>query len=217
MAGSTICRQSPKVGAGWFNDHVRICPGGAGQPASLPRSTLGVSKNADGGSLTLPVSNGHKPYLIAVEEAFGGDVDYAMIIKEYGNPADDDGSKQAHRRYSPGIVNGVEKIVVVVSQPGPDQHQLRGAEQPDAADEHAALHQADERLLEEAGPPRADGLGLPRLLQLVSAPQDAGQDPPDTGDGGRADRPGMEAGGPGANRRRADAAAEEARAEAEVC
>ena len=57
-------------------------------------------------------SDGHKPYLVAVREAFGGDVDYAMIIKEYGNPADDDGSKQAHRRYSPGHVNGVEKIVV---------------------------------------------------------------------------------------------------------
>ena len=54
-------------------------------------------------------SDGHKQYLIAVEEAFGGDVDYAMIIKEYGNP--DDG-KAAHRRYSPGTVNGVERIVV---------------------------------------------------------------------------------------------------------
>ena len=43
-------RTSPEVGAGWFNDHVRICAGGAqqcaflpqlrggaGQPASLPR------------------------------------------------------------------------------------------------------------------------------------------------------------------------------------
>ena len=54
-------------------------------------------------------SDGHKAYLIAVEEAFGGDVDYAMIVKEYGTS--DDG-KQAHRRYSPGTVNGVEKIVV---------------------------------------------------------------------------------------------------------
>ena len=30
MAGPAICRQPPKVGAGWFNDHVRICAGGAG-------------------------------------------------------------------------------------------------------------------------------------------------------------------------------------------
>ena len=59
-------------------------------------------------------SDGHKPYLIAVEEAFGGDVDYAMIVKEYG-PGDESGSQQAHRRYSPGTVNGVEKTVVVGS------------------------------------------------------------------------------------------------------
>ena len=56
-------------------------------------------------------SDGHKPYLIAVEEAFGGDVGYAMIMKEYG-PGDESGSKQAHRRYSPGTVNGVERIIV---------------------------------------------------------------------------------------------------------
>ena len=57
-------------------------------------------------------SDGHKPYVIAVEEAFGGDVDYAMLIKEYGPGDDADGSKQAHRRYSPGTVNGVERIIV---------------------------------------------------------------------------------------------------------
>ena len=63
-------------------------------------------------------SDGHRPYLVAVEEAFGGDVDYAMIVKEYGTS--DDG-KQAHRRYSPGTVNGVEKTVVVGSPKlGPD-------------------------------------------------------------------------------------------------
>ena len=32
-----ICRQPPKVGAVCVNAHVRICAGGAGQPASLPR------------------------------------------------------------------------------------------------------------------------------------------------------------------------------------
>ncbi len=30
MAGPAVCRQSPEAGAGWFNDHVRICAGGAG-------------------------------------------------------------------------------------------------------------------------------------------------------------------------------------------
>ena len=48
-------------------------------------------------------ADGHKPYIEAVWEAFGGDVDFAQIIKEYG-PGDESGSKQAHRRYSPGTV-----------------------------------------------------------------------------------------------------------------
>ena len=43
MAGPAVCRQSPEVGAGWFNDHVRICAGGAQQYAFLPqpRGALG--------------------------------------------------------------------------------------------------------------------------------------------------------------------------------
>ena len=54
-------------------------------------------------------TDGHKPYLYAVEEAFGADVDYAMLVKHYGGEG---GGKEAHRRYSPGQVNGVDKIVV---------------------------------------------------------------------------------------------------------
>ena len=38
MADYAICRQPPKVGAVCVNAHVRICAGGAGQPAFLPRS-----------------------------------------------------------------------------------------------------------------------------------------------------------------------------------
>jgi IS1 family transposase len=40
-------------------------------------------------------TDGHKPYLQAVEDAFGADIDYAMLIKLYGN--DPEGEK----RYSP--------------------------------------------------------------------------------------------------------------------
>ena len=32
-------------------------------------------------------TDGHKPYLRAVEEAFGADIDYSMLIKLYGAPA----------------------------------------------------------------------------------------------------------------------------------
>ena len=54
-------------------------------------------------------SDGHKAYRSAVERAFGREVDYAMLVKMYGNQGADGG---AHRRYSPGTFNGSERIVV---------------------------------------------------------------------------------------------------------
>ena len=33
-------------------------------------------------------SDGHKPYLDAIEGAFGGDIDYAMLVKIYGAAKD---------------------------------------------------------------------------------------------------------------------------------
>ena len=38
--------QIPEVGAGWFNEHVRICAGGAGKPAFLPRPIPWTSATA---------------------------------------------------------------------------------------------------------------------------------------------------------------------------
>lgn len=48
-------------------------------------------------------SDGHGPYLQAVEEAFGADIDYAMLVKIYGEPTGGLG------RYSPGECVGAEK------------------------------------------------------------------------------------------------------------
>jgi hypothetical protein len=48
-------------------------------------------------------SDGHKPYLEAVEDAFGEKVDYAMLIKHYGSPP------QSETRYSPAVCAGAEK------------------------------------------------------------------------------------------------------------
>jgi hypothetical protein len=48
-------------------------------------------------------SDGHKPYLEAIEGAFGGDIDYAMLVKVYG-PA-----PEGQRRYSPAICTGAHK------------------------------------------------------------------------------------------------------------
>ena len=39
-------------------------------------------------------SDGHKAYLEAVEGAFGGDVDYAQLVKLYGEPAGQKGQER---------------------------------------------------------------------------------------------------------------------------
>jgi len=51
-------------------------------------------------------TDGHKAYLSAVEAAFGGDIDYAMLVKMYGNSSGQDDQ----RRYSPAECKGIEKI-----------------------------------------------------------------------------------------------------------
>ncbi len=48
-------------------------------------------------------SDGHKPYLEAIEGAFGGDIDYAMLVKVYG------AAPEGQRRYSPAICTGAHK------------------------------------------------------------------------------------------------------------
>jgi IS1 family transposase len=52
-------------------------------------------------------TDGHRPYLTAVDDAFAGDIDYAMLIKLYGHdPA------RPETRYSPGECIGAERRVV---------------------------------------------------------------------------------------------------------
>lgn len=48
-------------------------------------------------------SDGHKPYLRAVEDAFGNDIDYSMLVKIYGN------SVEGEKRYSPAVCLGCER------------------------------------------------------------------------------------------------------------
>lgn len=52
-------------------------------------------------------SDGYKPYLEAVEGAFGNDVDYAMLVKMYGNPV------EGQKRYSPANCTGAIKKLVI--------------------------------------------------------------------------------------------------------
>ena len=59
-------------------------------------------------------TDGHAAYLSAVEEAFGADIDYAMLVKQYGQPAGGD----QERRYSPPECIGI-RIERVEGYPDP--------------------------------------------------------------------------------------------------
>jgi IS1 family transposase len=51
-------------------------------------------------------SDGHHVYLDAVDAAFARDVDYAMLVKQYGT------SPEAQKRYSPPVCLGTERTVM---------------------------------------------------------------------------------------------------------
>lgn len=70
-------------GAGWARDFMMDC---ASRIAGTPQIT----------------TDAHKPYLKAVEEAFGGDADYAMLHKVFG------ASDEPEHRYSPAKCIGCD-------------------------------------------------------------------------------------------------------------
>jgi hypothetical protein len=53
-------------------------------------------------------SDGHKLYLNAVEHAFGAEIDFAQLVKLYGNENRDGGEV----RYSPAVCTGAKKVPV---------------------------------------------------------------------------------------------------------
>lgn len=59
-------------------------------------------------------TDGYKPYLEAVEAAFGIDIDYAMLVKLYGKP-------QEEIRYSPAQCVGAEKRII---SGNPEKHHV---------------------------------------------------------------------------------------------
>ena len=52
-------------------------------------------------------SDGLKVYLEAVEDAFGADVDYAMLVKHYGN------APEGEKRYSPAVCTGATQRAIM--------------------------------------------------------------------------------------------------------
>lgn len=61
-------------------------------------------------------TDGHKVYLWAVENAFGSEVDYAMLIKIYGHP-----QKEEEKRYSPADCIATETQII---QGKPDETKI---------------------------------------------------------------------------------------------
>lgn len=51
-------------------------------------------------------TDGYKPYLAAVEDAFGADIDYSMLVKLYGTAGD------GETRYSPAKIIGVRSEAI---------------------------------------------------------------------------------------------------------
>lgn len=60
-------------------------------------------------------TDGHKVYLWAVEDAFGSEVDYAMLVKMYGN------DPESEKRYSPAQCVATEDIII---QGNPDPSKI---------------------------------------------------------------------------------------------
>ena len=56
-------------------------------------------------------TDAHRPYLAAVEDAFGTDIDYAQLVKIYGAP--ETNRYNAEVRYSPAVCMGARKAKVI--------------------------------------------------------------------------------------------------------
>ena len=96
-------------------------------------------------------SDGHKAYLGAVEAAFNADVDYAMLIKHYGNATD-----SAKSRYSPAECTGVKKTPIEGS-PDPKHISTSYAERANLT---MRMHNRSERLVGELETATAAGFTL---------------------------------------------------------
>ena len=62
-------------------------------------------------------TDGHRAYLEAVEDAFGNSIDYAQLVKLYGESSE----PGPERKYSPSVCNGARKQVV---QGNPDKQHI---------------------------------------------------------------------------------------------
>jgi hypothetical protein len=119
-------------------------------------------------------TDGHKPYLEAVEGAFGANIDYAMLIKMY--EGDSGKHTRAEQRYSPAACTG-SRQVKITGNPETRHISTSYAERANLdANEHAALHSANQCVRKEAGQPQSGHRVLRHVVQLRANPSDASLD-----------------------------------------
>jgi hypothetical protein len=81
-------------------------------------------------------TDGNKLYVTAVEDAFGMDVDYAMLVKLYGEV------EEPERNYSPRKCIGCRKTAIMGNPDAGHLHVNGRAPEPHHADVHAPVHPA---------------------------------------------------------------------------
>ena len=104
-------------------------------------------------------SDGHRAYLEAVEGAFGADIDYAQLVKLYGE------SPEAEKRYSPAVCIGAHKNPIE-GNPRSEVHQhvICRAATSQCSDAHPPVYSADQCVLKEGREPRAFGRAVCDVL-----------------------------------------------------
>ena len=110
-------------------------------------------------------SDGHKPYLEAIEGAFGADIDYAMLVKVYG------AAPEGQRRYSPAIcTRGAQASRRGQPRPKTCEHVVCGAPEFKYPHGKPAHDAADERIFKEGQKSRTHDGCLFHALQFRSHP-----------------------------------------------
>ena len=113
-------------------------------------------------------SDGLRLYVAAVEQAFGADVDFAQLVKLYGD------APEAQKRYSPAECVGCKRAAVIrQSRSSARLDQIRRAAKSVDADGQPPLHPPNERLFQEGREPRSRDGRLLHALQLRAHSPDA--------------------------------------------